>query len=706
MKHHPARLLGLILLTCLVTVPAQAQHCELLGASDGPSFAVAAQGDLVVLGSGLWLKVLDIADPAAPILLGELRLPGVVRDIAAQDSLAFVAADGAGLRVVDFRSPAAPVELGHCDTPGPVLGLDQLDDLICLAGWSGLDLVDVSNPAEPRLTGHVETSDTARGVDIAENIAYLAIDQFGLALFDISDPEQPAPLGMLDNSGQAPLSTSVVVRDGLAYLTGDVALKVIDVTDPQAPSLLGSYFNGILSSDVILRGSVAIVATESSVLALDIGLPEAPELITELSIPGWVSGLAQSGEHVFAASSHDGLHVIAAGDSELQQLSLFPFGCFASQVTLVGNHAIVSRSDQLRVMSLEAETHPALLTSLALPGVPHDMELRDSLLYVAAGGEALLVANVGNPNLPQMLTSFPTRDDAVALSLEDGIAYLAEGFGGLQVVDVSDPANPQQVGYFNIDTGYFKDVDVNDGIAVVADDRFGLQMLDVQDPSSPQFIGSLELPGEMTAVARQGTLACVASGTAGLALVDVGDPQQPQLLGSLATGGVAKGLVIQGSLAFLAAGSAGLYVIDISQPDAPVEIAHFNTPGLARELAAVGDTIYMADGDAGLLMIRYDDGTTVAPGPAPRPDSISYLRAWPNPFNPTTTVEYELVRFGPVHVELYDLAGRLVRVLASGEQAAGRHSLRVEGAGLASGLYLLRLTTPTETRGLKLALLR
>jgi hypothetical protein len=57
-------------------------------------------------------------------------------------------------------------------------------------------------------------------------------------------------------------------------------------------------------------------------------------------------------------------------------------------------------------------------------------------------------------------------------------------------------------------------------------------------------------------------------------------------------------------------------------------------------------------------------------------------------------------------MELYDLAGRLVRVLVSGRQAAGTHQVALSGEGLASGIYLLKLTTPRESRAIKVTLLR
>lgn len=63
----------------------------------------------------------------------------------------------------------------------------------------------------------------------------------------------------------------------------------------------------------------------------------------------------------------------------------------------------------------------------------------------------------------------------------------------------------------------------------------------------------------------------------------------------------------------------------------------------------------------------------------------------PNPFNPTTTIAWELERAGHVRCAVYDMQGRLVATLAEGEMAAGTHSVEWGGVAAPSGVYLYRL---------------
>ncbi len=108
------------------------------------------------------------------------------------------------------------------------------------------------------------------------------------------------------------------------------------------------------------------------------------------------------------------------------------------------------------------------------------------------------------------------------------------------------------------------------------------------------------------------------------------------------------------------------------------------------------------------------------PGPAGQttftPSSTSSLSlsvsAEPNPFNPQTTLRFELPMAGPVSLVVYNLAGQPVRTLLDGEHClAGSHAVGWDarddqGRFVASGLYLLRWTWQGQTIVQKITLLQ
>ncbi|MCH7495041.1 MAG: T9SS type A sorting domain-containing protein [Candidatus Marinimicrobia bacterium] len=85
--------------------------------------------------------------------------------------------------------------------------------------------------------------------------------------------------------------------------------------------------------------------------------------------------------------------------------------------------------------------------------------------------------------------------------------------------------------------------------------------------------------------------------------------------------------------------------------------------------------------------------------------------AYPNPFNPTTTISYELPSGGHVELKVLDIFGREVVTLKNGNESSGRYSVRWNGKNrngetAASGMYFYRLLFKGEQKVGKLMLMR
>lgn len=116
---------------------------------------------------------------------------------------------------------------------------------------------------------------------------------------------------------------------------------------------------------------------------------------------------------------------------------------------------------------------------------------------------------------------------------------------------------------------------------------------------------------------------------------------------------------------------------------------------------AVAGFTYSVAGFEDFVVLKYGPTTTsVEPGDGdtlPGPVAPT-LTAAPNPFNPRTRVAFELPRPGRARVEVFDLAGRRVRVLMDRDVTSGNHTVEWygrddAGANVAAGAYMLRLTT-------------
>ncbi len=88
------------------------------------------------------------------------------------------------------------------------------------------------------------------------------------------------------------------------------------------------------------------------------------------------------------------------------------------------------------------------------------------------------------------------------------------------------------------------------------------------------------------------------------------------------------------------------------------------------------------------------------------PVSFGITKVYPNPFNPTTTVQFTLPAQSAVDARLFNLLGQEVAQLVDQPMAAGQHTLQVDGSRLASGVYMLRLAAGSDVRVHKLMLMK
>ena len=70
------------------------------------------------------------------------------------------------------------------------------------------------------------------------------------------------------------------------------------------------------------------------------------------------------------------------------------------------------------------------------------------------------------------------------------------------------------------------------------------------------------------------------------------------------------------------------------------------------------------------------------------PSSFALEQNFPNPFNPVTNISFGLFTSGLTSIDLFDINGKKVRQLMNQQLSAGRHSYRLNGSELSSGMYL------------------
>ncbi len=93
------------------------------------------------------------------------------------------------------------------------------------------------------------------------------------------------------------------------------------------------------------------------------------------------------------------------------------------------------------------------------------------------------------------------------------------------------------------------------------------------------------------------------------------------------------------------------------------------------------------------------------------PISFTLHQNHPNPFNPVTTIQYELPENAFVNIRIYDLKGRLVNTLVSKEQTAGYKEIKWDGVDskgrqVSAGMYIYTIQAGEFRQTKKMVLLK
>ena len=88
------------------------------------------------------------------------------------------------------------------------------------------------------------------------------------------------------------------------------------------------------------------------------------------------------------------------------------------------------------------------------------------------------------------------------------------------------------------------------------------------------------------------------------------------------------------------------------------------------------------------------------------PVTFSIESAYPNPFNPSTTISFNLAEANNVRVDIFNSAGQKVDTLADSFMNAGSHAIVWNAAGKSSGVYYVRVTSGISARSVKVTLVK
>jgi hypothetical protein len=289
--------------------------------------------------------------------------------------------------------------------------------------------------------GQIDTPGFAQGVAVEGDYVYIADDESGLRVVNVSDPAHPVEVGSLPMPGYAPF-WDVAVQGNYAYIVADWqgGLRVVDVSVPETPTEVGYCGAAVNSRRVAVAANYAYVGGLSNFAVVNVSSPVNP----------FATG--------FLTAKSTGVVVVG------------------------GSAYVAGEWDGLRVVDVSNPYAPTQAGFLDLPGYAWELDLEGDYAYVANADHGLRVVDVSNPVAPVEVGFwnpgyYGNPNDAVrSVAVAWGHAYVAEQGHGVSMLNVSDPAEPIRAGSYNT-SGSAQDVAVDGELVYVADGTGGLVIL-------------------------------------------------------------------------------------------------------------------------------------------------------------------------------------------------------------------------------------
>ncbi len=650
--------------------------------------------------------------------------------------------------VRDYADPAAPAWVGAV-----TFNFHMFDQVLHRDGWLiglhpeyplGATLVDMHDPAAPS----VVTSDFApyhfTTAHLLPGAVYLMSEDLFI-VYDLATPAQPVFSTIALLPPRTASRWPAPVGDRLYLVESSDRLRIFGTATATTPVDLGSVVLPAQRIEAMVTAGghlqvVQLVAGELVLATYDVTAPLAPALTSQVpvTVEAQESGLSLVADDgiLYVGSAAGGLQAFSLADpahpvagfalpDTVQQLGLSEVGLFVRAGQTV---RVLSRGahDEIPVVLNEHTEYPRaadLVTngrvSVTLPweGVGVDiLDLANPTIIARAGGlepgvkglflelegdrlavfqsSAMRLVNIADPAHPvtASITPYPYVEDpplcgwlhgdrlAVGLSLPGRAIYL---------YDVADPAHPDHVA--SVEGEYHRVAFDDTRLAATEDFSGRVEVYDVTEFDSPGYLATLPETEVADLDVVDGRVFVLTPGL--LAIYTVDAEHGVHLVGSIALPHTVS-LTVAGTHAYVNS-NRGLEVVDIADPTAPVIVGWLVTTSGIGEVAAADGIVHLRM-PRGTVVLR-DDTWAATPVPADVVSARRLLAPAPNPFNPATTVSFDVGRAEPLRLTVHDLAGRLVAELASGTFAPGRHSVTWHGADrdgrpAASGVYVFRLT--------------
>ncbi len=278
--------------------------------------------------------------------------------------------------------------------------------------------------------------DAAYAVEVIDNLAYMVGEAFGLMIINVNDPKAPILLGsyptLEDGFGLAVVDNYAYIADGTA------GLQIVDVSDPTVPSLIATYDTPGEAKKVQVVGNLAYIADDSGGLQIiDVSNPNSPTFVGSFATADDAWAVFVEEDLAFVPVGNPGLQIIDVSNPANPTLSNTYDTGYTLDVTIDGNFAYVFGSSGLITLDVNNRTHPIPFGELKVQEFITKIRVVDDLLYASEANFGLEIIDISDPKRPTLKESLSVPGGGNGLDLVDSFIYICGESSGLQILEKS-----------------------------------------------------------------------------------------------------------------------------------------------------------------------------------------------------------------------------------------------------------------------------
>jgi len=265
-----------------------------------------------------------------------------------------------------------------------------------------------------------------------------------------------------------------------------------------------------------------------------------------------------------------------------------------NDVQITEELAFVAYSQGVMIVDIIAPSSPQSIGFILGPA--NNIELADSLLFIAGASNGLMVYDISIPESPEIVGTFVTQSPATDVDIIGTTAFISTT-DGLEAVDIKTPSEMVALGYLALE-GFTTFVTATDSIVVVS--GRGVSIIDATDPTNMSLLSVISATESCSRVVRDGNILYTTYQGWGqdhaMRIYDISDPTQPELLSNTITGSSPHDIELSGARAFVADGMGGLKVYDVSDPSEPILLTFYDSMPNVHAHHSIAQNITLING--------------------------------------------------------------------------------------------------------------